>query len=399
MQISGTAQAASSSLTGPLEHAHRLLATTALVDGHNDLPWVIRENPGSLGDVAAARLTEDAPRRDTDIPKLVAGGVSAQFWAAFIPTETPHPLRTTLEQIELIHRMAEAYPEAFLAARLSTDIDRAKAAGRIASFVAVEGGVGLEGSLEILSIFHRLGARYMTLCHNETLDWVDSTTDHKRHGGITEFGRKVIAEMNRLGLMIDLSHTSHDAMRAVLHVSRSPVLFTHCNAFSLCDHPRNVPDDVLDRIPENGGIIMATFVPDFISQASRDWMRPMKDEFGKTRENVDWRAAMAEQTAKLGPWPRATLQGLADHLDYLKARVGPDHVGIGSDFFGGPTPVGLENASRFPFLLAELITRGWSDADLQALMSGNFKRVFAANEAVAAQLQRDHRPAIGTIPE
>jgi membrane dipeptidase len=380
-----------------LAHARDLIAHYPLVDGHNDLPWVIRESGIAQSDVIAARLSEDLPKRDTDIPKLRAGGVSAQFWAAFIPTATPHPLRTTLEQIDLIHRMNEAHADVFLPARSAADINRAKAEGKIASFVAVEGGVALEDSLEILSIFHRLGARYLTLCHNETLNWVDSTTDVKRHGGLTDFGRRVIAEMNRLGLMVDLSHTSHDAMRAVLDVTEAPVLFTHCNAYSLCDHPRNVPDDVLDRIPANGGIIMATFVPDFISQASRNWMRPMKDEFGKTLRNVDWKTAMPARAAELGPWPRASLADLADHIDYLAARVGSDHVGIGSDFFGGPTPRGLEDASKFPDLIAELVARGWTDDALVKIMGANFIRVFEANEAVARVLQNNRKPAIGRL--
>ena len=380
-----------------LARAEALIARVPLVDGHNDLPWVVRESPAAKGDIAAARLDEDQARRDTDLPKLRAGGVSAQFWAAFITTDTPHPLRTTLEQIELIHRMNEAHPDVFLPALTSADIDRAKAEGRIASYVAVEGGVGLEGSLEILSTFYRLGARYMTLCHNETLDWVDSTTDAARHGGITDFGRRVIAEMNRLGLMVDLSHTSHDAMRAVLDVTEAPVLFTHCNAFSLCDHPRNVPDDVLDRLPGNGGIIMATFVPDFILQASRDWMRPMKDAYGKTLPDVDWARAIPAREAELGRWPRASVSDLADHLVYLRNRVGIDHLGIGSDFFGGPTPRGLEHAGKFPNLIAELIGRGWSDEDLAKLMSGNFRRVFAENERIARTLAATKRPALGHL--
>ncbi len=376
-----------------LAHARELLAVTPLVDGHNDLPYVLRYSRNGGGDLDRARLDEDLDKRDTDIPKLKAGGLSAQFWAAYIATNTPHPLRTTLEQIDLIHRMNELYPDVFMPALTSADIGRAKSLGKIASFVAVEGGVALEDSLEILSIFYRLGARYMTLCHNETISWIDSTTDVKRHGGLTAFGVRVIHEMNRLGLMVDLSHTSHDAMRAVLDVTKTPVLFTHCNAYSLCSHPRNVPDDVLARIPGNGGIIMATFVPDFISQAALDWMGPLKDEFGKTRADVNWQTA----TAGRGPKPKVTLKELADHIDYLAAHVGHDHVGIGSDFFGGPTPEGLDDVSRFPYLIAELIERGWSDAHLVALMSGNFVRVFAQIEAAAKDLQATERPAIGLV--
>lgn len=381
-----------------LAHAHALLERVPLVDGHNDLPYVLRYERNGGGDLTRARFDEDLPKRDTDIPKLKAGGLSAQFWAAYIATNTPHPLRTTLEQIDLIHRMNEAWPDVFMPAFTSADIGKAKGAGKIASFVAVEGGVALENSLEILSIFYRLGARYMTLCHNETIAWIDSTTDVKTHGGLTDFGRRVIHEMNRLGLMIDLSHTSHDAMRAVLDTTKTPVLFTHCNAFSLCNHPRNVPDDVLARIPENGGIIMATFVPDFINQASLDWMRPLKDEFGKTRHDINFQTAIPSQIEARGPKPKATLAQLADHIEYLVRFVGHDHVGIGSDFFGGPTPEGLEDVSKFPDLIAELIVRGWTDQQLEGLMSGNFVRVFAAIEAGAAELCGYESPAIGRLP-
>jgi membrane dipeptidase len=306
-------------------------------------------------------------------------------------------VRTALEQIELIQRFTEAHADAFLPARSPDDVARAKAAGKIASFIAVEGGVALEESLEILSVFHRLGVRYLTLCHNETLAWIDSTTDAARHGGLTDFGRQVIAEMNRLGLMVDLSHTSHDAMRAVLDVTEAPVLFTHCNAYSLCQHPRNVPDDVLDRVPENGGIVMATFVPDFISQAALDWAQPLYDGFRKARQTPDLRSAVAAVTAERGPKPRVTIADLADHIDYMTARVGIDHIGIGSDFFGGPTPEGLNDVSRFPYLIAELVRRGWSDESLGKLMSENFIRVFREIEEISGQLGLLRKPAVGRL--
>ncbi|KPL53719.1 hypothetical protein ABB55_17105 [Prosthecomicrobium hirschii] len=380
-----------------LDHARDLIARHPLIDGHNDLPWVIRIDSEAAGDVDKARLDEARQGRDTDIPRLKAGGLAAQFWAAFIPTDVPHPARTTLEQIDLIRRMEAAHPETFRPARSAADVMRAKREGRIASFIAVEGGVGLENSLEMLRTFYDLGARYMTLCHNETLDWVDSTTDAPRHGGLAPFGEAVVREMNRLGMMVDLSHTSHDAMRRVLDVTRAPVAFTHCNAFSLCDHPRNVPDDVLARIPANGGIVMATFVPDFVSQASRDWMRPMKDDFGKTRPDVDWTTAMAARRAELGPWPRASIGEVCDHIDYMAARAGRKHVGIGSDFFGGPPVVGLEDVSRFPHLIAELVRRGWSDGDLAGLMGGNLLRVLRAVERTGRHLSRIERPAMGRL--
>ncbi|MEJ1159818.1 dipeptidase [Prosthecomicrobium sp. N25] len=381
----------------PLAHARALLERVPLIDGHNDLPWVVRCDPEARGDVVAARLDENRQGRDTDIPRLKAGGVAGQFWAAFIPTDIPHPARATFEQIDLIRRMEAAYPESFLPARRPGDLARAKREGRIASFIAVEGGVGLENSLDLLRSFYDLGARYMTLCHNETIDWVDSTTDAPRHGGLSDFGVRVVREMNRLGMMVDCSHTSHDAMRKVLDVTRAPVLFTHCNAFALCDHPRNVPDDVLDRIPANGGIVMATFVPDFVSQASRDWMRPMKDEWGKTRRGVDWHAAMQARREQLGPWPRASIPELCDHIEYMANRAGLRHIGIGSDFFGGPPVVGLEDVSRFPHLVAELVRRGWSDEALEGLLSGNFLRVFRKVEAVGRLLRRTEKPDVGRL--
>lgn len=380
-----------------LAHARALLDRVPLIDGHNDLPWVIRCDPALKGDVVAARLDENRQGRDTDIPRLRAGGVAAQFWAAFVPSDVDHTARTTFEQIALIRRMEEAYPDDFLPAREPDDVIRAKESGKIASFIAVESGIGLENSLELLQSFHALGVRYMTLCHNETLDWIDSTTDAPRHGGLTPFGEAVVAEMNRLGLMVDLSHTSHDAMRRVLDVTRAPVLFTHCNAFALCDHPRNVPDDVLARIPQNGGIVMATFVPDFVSQASRDWMRPMKDAYGKTRRDVAWTAEMAARRAELGPWPRASIGELCDHIDYMAEKAGPAHVGIGSDFFGGPPVVGLEDVSRFPHLVAELIRRGWSDEALEGLLGGNFLRVFRAVEAIGRELRHERPAAVGRL--
>lgn len=382
-----------------LDHARDLLRKFPLIDGHNDLPWLIRGDRRAPGDVVAARLDEARQGRDTDIPRLQEGGVSAQFWAAFIPSNLPHPARATLEQIDLIHRMEKAYSHAFLPARKPSDVARAKREGKIASFIGVEGGVGLENSLELLRTFYDLGARYMTLCHNETLDWVDSTTDEKRHGGLTTFGEKVIAEMNRLGLMIDLSHTSHDAMRRVLDITRAPVLFTHCNAFALCDHPRNVPDDVLGRIALNGGMIMATFVPDFVSQAARDWLRPLKDGFGKSPGLHDDPGAVARRRAEIGPWPRATLAELCDHIDYMATKAGLKHIGIGSDFFGGPSIVGLEHAGRYPYLVAELIERGWSDAALADLLGGNFLRVFRAIERIGRKLASSEGPAIGRLSD
>ncbi len=285
---------------------------------------------------------------DTDIPRLREGMVGAQFWAAFQPTGAAHPARTALEQIDLIRRIEEAHPDVFFPARQASDYAKAKALGKIASFIAVEGGVGLENSLSPLRIWHAAGVRLMTLCHNETLDWVDSATDAPRNGGLNAFGRAVIGELNRLGIVIDLAHVSHEGMRRVLDVTEAPVALSHSNAFSLCDHPRNAPDDVLRRLKANGGLVMATFVPGFVSQPLRDWLRRSRDAYGKAPLAADPKAQFAELETKHGAAPKATLEQVADHIERLVATAGVDHVGIGSDYFGGASPVGLENVSRFP---------------------------------------------------
>jgi membrane dipeptidase len=240
--------------------------------------------------------------------------------------------------------------------------------------------------------------RIMTLCHNETLDWVDSATDVARHGGLTAFGRAVVLELNRLGVLVDLAHVTHDVMRQVLDITRAPVLFSHSNAYALCDHPRNVPDDVLDRVPANGGVVMATFVPDFINQERRDWARPIKP-MGKFPHGADEDALMARNARRHGPVSDATLEQLCDHIGYLADRVGVGHVGIGSDYYGGPTPRGLEDTSRFPHLFAELILRGWSDASLAGLAGGNVLRALAAAERVGKRLASAEPARIGRVED
>ncbi|MCP8937077.1 dipeptidase [Alsobacter sp. SYSU M60028] len=380
-----------------LERALALLERLPLVDGHNDLPWVIHDDARARGDVAAFDPGRPRQDHDTDIPRMKQGRVSAQFWAAFIPTLTPHPGRTVMEVVDIILRLTEAYPDTFLPARRASDIARAKALGKIASFIAIEGGVGLENSLSPLRVWNAAGARLMTLCHNETLDWVDSATDAPRHGGLTPFGRAVVLELNRLGMIVDLAHVSHDVMRQVLDITRAPVVFSHSNAFTLCDHPRNVPDDVLDRVRANGGLVMATFVPNFISQASRDWYRPLCDAWGKAAPPSGPGDAFADLARRAGAPPRATLEQLCDHIEYIAGRAGLDHVGIGSDFYGGRTPDGLEDVSRFPHLLAGLMARGWSDEAIAGIASANFVRVFRKVEAVGRRLRRTETPRVGRV--
>ena len=379
--------------------ARDVLERAPLIDGHNDLPWVIRIDRAARGDVAAYDLTRVRERADTDIPRLRDGLVGAQFWAAFQPTNTPHPARTTLEQIDLIRRIEEAHPDVFLPARRAADYARAKAMGRIASFIAVEGGVGLENSLSPLRIWHAAGMRLMTLCHNETLDWVDSATDAPRVGGLNAFGRAIVGELNRLGVVIDLAHTSHDAMRRVLDVSEAPVALSHSNAYSLCDHPRNTPDDVLKRLKANGGLVMATFVPGFVSQPLRDWLRRSRNGYGKGPAVADPKAQMAEPETRQGAAPKASLEQVADHIVRLVETAGLDHVGVGSDYFGGASPTGLEDVSRFPYLFAELVRRGFSERDLEKMSSKNMLRVLRRVEAVGVALRRTRAPAIGGLED
>jgi membrane dipeptidase len=268
--------------------------------------------------------------------------------------------------------------------------------GRIGVIASVEGGVGLENSLAPLRVWHAMGARLMTLCHNGTLDWCDSATDEARHGGLSAFGRAVLAELNRLGMIIDCAHVAPTVMREVLELSQAPIVFSHSNAFTLCPHPRNVPDDVLDRVPGNDGVVMATFIPDFLDLAVHAWMEPVRRHAGGFGE--DRMAMIRAREAEAGPRPLARLEQVADHIEYIANRIGLRHVGIGSDFFGVPTmPVGLENVSRFPYLLAELIRRGWSDGALRGLAGGNFLRVFRAVERLGEALRRSEAPGIGTI--
>jgi membrane dipeptidase len=385
---------------GALRRALELLKTVPMVDGHNDLPWVIRCDKIAQGDVLKYDLSRRHNDGDTDIPRLRQGRVGGQIWAAYVPTDIDHPARSVLEQIDIILRINAAHPNVFLPATRSADIGRAKRLGKIASIMAVEGGVGLENSLSPLRVWHAAGARLMTLCHNGTLDWVDSATDAPRHGGLTEFGRAVVCELNRLGMIVDCAHVSPDVMRQVLDVSTAPIVFSHSNARGLCDHPRNVPDDVLDKLAsKDDGLVMATFIPDFISEEVRQWMEPIR--IALANDPVTNRLEMiAAHERTHGPRPQATLAQLADHIEYIAGQVGKERVGIGSDFFGVPTtPMGLEDVSRFPHLLAELFRRGWSDTAVAGIAGRNFIRVFRAVEREGERLRARGKPAVGRVAD
>jgi membrane dipeptidase len=366
-----------------LDAARDFLRRVPLIDAHNDMPYVVRAS-AAAGDLATYDLARSHQDTDTDIPRLRKGQVAGQFWAAFVPTDVADPVTFTLEQIALIRRLADQHPDVFMTARRPGDLARARRAGKIASFIAVESGIGLGTSLEMLEVWHALGVRYLTLCHNETLDWVDSATDAPRHGGLAPFGHKVVETCNRLGILVDIAHTSHQAQMQVIAASKAPVAMTHANAFTLVDHPRNVTDAVMDALKANGGIVCATFVQTFSNQATRDWVRGICDEYGKGVGH-DMKGAIARQEAIAGPCPDATLSQVTDHLEYMADRAGLSHIGIGSDYYGSRNPVGLEDVSCFPHLIAELQKRGWGEPALARLVSGNLLRVLRKVERVSRQ--------------
>jgi membrane dipeptidase len=372
--------------------ALRVLRETPLIDGHNDLPFAIRER-GGLDSVDLAR-----PQRGlhTDLPRLHAGRVGAQFWAAYVPVQTMQagdtgtgPTVYALQQIDLIHRTCARYAGAFAPAVTAADVERNFAAGKISCLIGVEGGHAIGGSLAVLRMFARLGVRYMTLTHWRTLDWADAATDAPRHGGLSLFGEAVVREMNRVGMLVDLSHVSDATVSDALRVSRAPVIFSHSSARAVAGHLRNVPDSLLRLVRANGGVVMVNFVPSFISEDAR--------RYGvETAARADSLAAAGASDEALKDsarvWaagaPRATLRQVADHVEHVRRVAGVDHVGIGSDFDGIETvPVGLEDVSRFPDLLAELLRRGWTEAELRKVIGLNVLRVLRAAEAVAAALE------------
>lgn len=375
-----------------LIRARRLLTASPLIDGHNDLAYVIREDKRSPRDVEAYDLRKRTSG-DTDLQRLRSGQVGAQFWSVFIPGDIKDSgyAKVQLEQIDIARRMIERYPDALTFATTASDVTAAFRSGRIGSLLGMEGGHAIENSLGALRSFYRLGVRYMTLTHNVTLDWADAAMDVPRHNGLTPFGREVVREMNRLGMIVDISHVTPKVMHDVLDVAQAPVMFSHSSAKALTDHPRNVPDDVLRRLERNGGVVMVTFIPAFVSQPVANWeLRLAELTRGKTPAEA---ARIGAEYASSNAKPVATLKDVADHIDYVRKTAGVNHVGIGSDFWGDPEmPVGLEDSSRFPYLFAELIRRGWSDADLVKLAGGNILRVLKGAEVSAARIQRQ-RPA------
>jgi membrane dipeptidase len=376
-----------------LARAKRILRETPLIDGHNDLPWRIREDSIARGNVDAYDLRKRTPGH-TDLDRLKKGMVGAQFWSVYTPGEYRDSgyARVQLEQIDIARRVIAKYPDRLALALSAADIRRDFKQGKIGSLLGLEGGHAIENSLGALRVYYDLGVRYMTLTHNVTLDWADAALDSAKHKGLTPFGDSVVREMNRLGMLVDLSHVSPGTMSAALNVTRAPVIFSHSGARALVDVPRNVPDSILRRVTANGGIVMVPFVTGFVSPAvllynesTRPVMKDLQAKYGNdtaaiTREVKQWRVAHPE--------PRATLSQVADQIDYVRKLAGVDHVGIGSDFDGITEVVqGLEDVSTFPTLFAELARRGWSDADLRKLAGENLLRVFAQAEAVSRQLR------------
>jgi membrane dipeptidase len=373
-----------------------------LIDGHNDLAWTIRESKTAPMDVAAYDLRTRTSGH-TDLERLKAGQVGAQFWSIYVPGEVKDSgyARIQLEQFDIARRLIARYPDRLTLALTAADIEREFKRGRIASLLGMEGGHVLENSLGALRAYYDLGARYLTLTHNVTLDWADAALDSARHDGLTDFGREVVREMNRLGMLVDLSHVSPATMSDALDATEAPVIFSHSSARALTEHGRNVPDSILRRLPKNGGVVMVTFVPAFVSNEVAKWEEQSEDEQERiTRETADTaevRRRMDEWTAA-NPRPNATLAQVADHIDHIRKVAGADHVGIGSDYDGITyTPVGLEDVSTFPQLFAELIRRGWSDDDLRKLAGRNVLRVLRGAERTAGRLRRERQPSTMTI--
>jgi len=365
-----------------------MLSRFPLIDGHNDLPWEIREKFAL--DPAAAGLTGRVAGTHTDIPRLVEGGVGGQFWSVYVPSALAGDAAVTavFEQVDLVHRMIAAYPGRFQLALGAADVDAAFAAGKVASLLGAEGGHSINSSLGVLRSLFALGVRYMTLTHNDNVGWADSATDEPDCGGLSDFGREVVAEMQRLGMLVDLSHVAVSTMNQALDVAAAPVIFSHSSARALTDNPRNVPDDVLGRLAVNGGVCMVAFVPFFVSQECTDWFTALKAFAAGRGHDPDNLAAvfgLLPEWEKDNPMPAATLSQVADHIEHVREVAGVDHVGIGGDFDGTPAlPAGLEDVSRYPALFHELQRRRWSEADLKALAGGNILRVLRDAEVSAA---------------
>jgi membrane dipeptidase len=386
-----------------LAHAKRLAERAPLIDGHNDIPWRMREQKPRY-DFDVFDLRQPRPGFHTDIPRLRAGGMGGVFWSVYVPgtLQGESAVTATLEQIDEVQEMLRRYPDVFEAARTAADVERISKAGRIASMMGMEGGHSIDRSLGALRALSRMGVGYLTLTHNVTLPWADAAVDVPRNGGLSTFGEEVVREMNRLGMLVDLSHVSPDTMRDALRVSEAPVIFSHSSARAICDVPRNVPDDVLLEVTKNGGVVMVTFVPGFIAPEAgpRYLKRTAEIERLKALPQSTPAAVTAAMEAwdKANPGPKATLSQVADHIDHVRKVAGIDHIGLGADFDGMDSqPEGLDDVSKYPALLAELLKRGYSDEDVQKIAGRNVLRAMRGAETVALKLQKTRKPSLATI--
>jgi len=386
----------------------RVLREVPLIDGHNDLPYQYQER--AKDHLAQIDIRQDqsklTPPLHTDIPRLRQGRLGGQFWSVYVPTtlKGADAVRAVIEQIDVVHRLDERYPDTFELARTADDVVRIHRSGKIASLIGVEGGHSIGNSLAVLRQLYALGARYMTITHSDNTDWADSATDNPTHNGLTAFGKLVIAEMNRLGMLVDLSHVAPKTMHDALDVTAAPVIFSHSSARALVDHARNVPDDVLRRLKDNDGVVMVSFVTSFSSEKVR--ARDAAKDSEEARLKALYRGQPDKVKAGLAQWeaanpaPRATLQDVADHIDHVVQVAGASHVGLGSDFDGiTSTPEGLSSVADYPSLFAELIRRGYSDEQLKGVAGLNVLRVMRKVEAVAARLQKEKPAADARIEE
>lgn len=372
--------------------AREIHSATILVDGHNDLPWAFRERGTPSFD--KLDIAKAQPSLHTDIARLRQGGVKAQFWSVYVPSSTRlrgESLQATIEQINFVHSMIKHYPDVFELCLTTKDIDHAIANNRIASLIGIEGGHSIENSIGVLRRLYGMGARYMTLTHSATLDWADSATDDAKHGGLTKFGEEIVLEMNRLGMLVDLSHVSDDTMRDVFRVTQAPVIYSHSSARAIGNHPRNVPDDVLPLVKQNRGVIMVNFYSGFIAPKAADRRRIRDEKKLALEKSLDDQEKIDAAVARwdLGnPLPRGSIHDVVDHIDHLVKHCGIDHVGIGSDFDGiGTVPVQLEDVSTYPYITQEMLNRGYSADQIHKVMGGNILRVFREAEQVAKSMQ------------
>jgi membrane dipeptidase len=392
-----------SAQTDYLARARALHKTSLLIDGHNDYPWALREHDAAR-DLDKLDIRKPQPSIMTDIPRLKEGGLGGQFWSVYVPGEMQGQtaVTATLEQIDIVHRMIRKYPDTFELALTAAEVERIHRAGKIASLIGMEGGHSIDNSLANLRMFARLGARYMTLTHNVTLPWADAAADTAKSGGLSSFGEDVVREMNWLGMLVDISHVSPGTMEDAIRVSQAPVIFSHSNARAVNDHVRNVPDNILKLLPKNGGIVMVTFVPGFLSPKVSDWNRRQTAEQDRLKaaspDNPGFLKAGLDKWTAANPAPPATISDVADHIDHIRKTAGIDHIGIGGDFDGiTQTVKDLDNVSTYPRLTAELLKRGYSDADMKKILGGNILRVMRGAETVSKRLQAERGPSAAVL--